>query len=89
MEKVYEALENKIREYYNIITVDTLKQISETYNVPYLKLIYIWNKLNEEYKIEKSDRVNKNLRFKIKINVFSVEAHKWECWASDARQNDG
>ena len=60
MKKVYEALENKIREYYNIITVDTLKQISETYNVPYLKLIYIWNKLNEEYKIEKSDRVNKN-----------------------------
>jgi hypothetical protein len=36
-----------------------------------------------------SERVNKNLRFKIKINVFSVEAHKWECWASDARQNDG
>ena len=60
MEKVYEALENKIREYYNIITVDTLKQISETYNVPYLKLIYIWNKLNEEYKIDKSNRVNKN-----------------------------
>jgi len=60
MKKVYEALENKIREYYNIITVDTLKQISETYNVPYLKLIYIWNKLNEEYKIDKSNRVNKN-----------------------------
>ena len=60
MNRVYEALENKIREYYNIITVDTLKQISENYNVPYLKLIYIWNKLNEEYKIDKSNRVNKN-----------------------------
>jgi len=60
MKKIYEALENKIREYYNIITVDTLKQISETYNVPYLKLIYIWNKLNEEYKIDKSNSVNKN-----------------------------
>jgi hypothetical protein len=60
MEKVYEALENKIREYYNIITVDTLKQISETYNVPYLKLIYIWNKLNEEYKIDKSKKNKEN-----------------------------
>jgi|LakMenEpi03Aug12_release.lakeMendotaPanAssembly.Ray.scaffolds.fasta_scaffold1393084_2 hypothetical protein len=60
MNRVYEALENKIREYYNIITVDTLKQISENYNVPYLKLIYIWNKLNEEYKIDKSNSANKN-----------------------------
>ena len=60
MEKLYEALENKIREYYNIITVDTLKEISETYNVPYLKLVYIWNKLNGEYKIDKYNKNKEN-----------------------------
>ena len=60
MEKLYEALENKIREYYNIITVDTLKEISETYNVPYLKLVYIWNNLNGEYKIDKYNKNKEN-----------------------------
>jgi len=33
--------------------------------------------------------VNKNLRFNIKINVFSVETRKWKRVALDDRQNNG
>ena len=44
-------LESKVKEYFNVITITTLKQISKEYNVPYLKLIYIWNKMNTEYSI--------------------------------------
>lgn len=48
-------LESKVKEYFNIITVTTLKQISKKHNVSYLNLVYIWNKINKEYYIGNKD----------------------------------
>ena len=44
-------LNDKIKEYFNVVTISTLKQVSKEFNVPYLKLVHLWNKMNDEYRI--------------------------------------
>ena len=44
-------LNDKIKEYFNVVTISTLKQVSKEFNVPYLKLVHLWNKMNDEYSI--------------------------------------
>ena len=44
-------LNDKIKEYFNVVTISTLKQVSKEFNVPYLKLVHLWNKMNDEYHI--------------------------------------